>query len=84
MVLVAPPLAHVDIADVGTHEAPVLLVFAGADALSPTPARTELTTRFPAARIAVIDDADHFFRDHERELTAIVAEFVAEHMELPA
>jgi len=58
-------------------------VFAGEDALSPTPPSDELRARFPAAQIVVLDGADHFFRDHEAELERVVRTFVEDAVTLP-
>ncbi len=76
LVLVAPPLVHVDLAELAVHGAPVLLVFAGDDRLSPTPAIDELHARFPTAKIVVLDAADHFFRDHKGDLARAIDVFL--------
>ena len=81
MILVAPPLAHVDIASVASHGAPVLLVFADDDVLSPTPPRADLRETFPAARVAIFKGADHFFRDREDDLAATVEAFLQDAVE---
>lgn len=76
LVLVAPPLAHVDLPLVAEHDAPVLLVVAADDALSPPPPRDELVRRFPRARVEVLDGADHFLRGREDDLAALVRSFL--------
>ncbi len=78
LVLVAPPLARIDIADVASHAAPVLLVLAGDDTLAPPPSPDELRARFPRARVVVLDDADHFFRGREDDLAAVVRGFLGD------
>jgi alpha/beta superfamily hydrolase len=76
LVLVAPPLANVDLGAVATHAAPVLMVFAGDDALCPPLPRDELCAQFPSARIDLLDGADHFFRGREADLARTVTSFL--------
>lgn len=83
LVLVAPPLARVDLDAVAAHGARVLLVVAGADELSPPPTEDELRRRFPRARIATLVGADHFLRDREDDLEALVRTFLDDVLPVP-
>lgn len=76
LVLVAPPLVHVDVRVSAAAGARTLVVLAADDALSPAPPDVELSERFPGARIDVVAGADHFFRGREHELAALVSAFV--------
>lgn len=68
LVLVAPPLGRMDFAGLADHPAATSLVLAGRDAFDPPPPAEELRERFPASRVVVRPEDDHFFRGVEREL----------------
>ncbi|RKY18138.1 MAG: hypothetical protein DRQ55_14110 [Planctomycetota bacterium] len=76
LVLVAPPFGRADLAALQARRAPTLLVLAGKDELTPAPPVAELRARFPALRIAVLDQADHFLLGRERELDALLDGFL--------
>lgn len=78
LVLVAPPFGRVDLDDLVARSAPTLLVLAGRDVLTPAPPLEELRSRFPSARITVLDEADHFLLGCEGQLQGALDPFLDE------
>ena len=59
--LIAPPLSMFDFAALAGIDREILVVAGTRDSYCPTTGLAALAERVPAARIATIDDADHFF-----------------------
>jgi hypothetical protein len=79
LALIAPPLAVPGWQDPGALSVPgPLLVVAGSeDTYCPRPALAALARALPAATIAVIDGADHFFYSGQDELAAALTDWAA-------
>jgi alpha/beta superfamily hydrolase len=78
LVLVAPPFGRVNLEGLADRRAPTLLVLAGRDVLTPPPPVEELQSRFPAVRLDVLGEADHFLLGREHELDGAVGPLLDE------
>ncbi len=80
LLLVAPPLDRFHFAPLAAHPAPVLLLFAGDDELTPAPDAAALRGRLPHAHAEVVAGADHFFRGCEGVVDALARRFIERHV----